>query len=806
MLHTSRRRTARSATSTEPSAYAAVMGRAVKENRAVPNLPVDVTGFVGRRKDREAVRRLLSSSRLVTLTGFGGVGKTRLAIHVAREVSRLYADGVCFVPLDDLSDPTLVSDTVAAALGLQHHPSSFDAQGLSERLREDELLLVLDNCEHLIDTCADLAAVLLGQCPRLHILATSREPLRIQGEAIHPVLPLPVPSLAEDTLAAVEAYDSVQLLVERASQVAPGFAISDQDASAVIDICRLLDGIPLALELAANRLSATSPTELLHELRAHWHPLDVGIRAAPDRHRTMTACLLWSHALCDPDEQEVWAHLSVFAGGMEMDAIQFMVADRSASLSPERIGRIIQSLVDKSILIAHQGDERMRYRMLEVVRRFGSARLEDEGRLEEVRGRHCDWALAMLTRFEEQWMSADQLPAMTRVRREVANIRAALQFCTLEPGQAAAGLDLAARLRRYSMAYGWLAEDRLWLERLIPQVHEPSSVRLDGVHAAGWLAVLQGDREAASHLLDEAWDLAKGLAEPAPSRVAQLAGWHDIFLGNLPSSVEHLQRAARGFRDYGSYTDLAEALVILGMAHAFSGDYDNALDAQDECLRLCADGANPWMRSYALQWGGLVVWEKGEREKAVTWERESLRLKRQIHELLGVALCLEALAWIDSGHAAHRAAIMLGAADSLFNTMGTSSAALPGLLAYHEASEAKVREVLGEIEFEVQFDHGTEMTVDEAIAFALDEELPGNPSRETEFGSTLLTPREREIALLIADGLSNKQIASRLTISTRTAEGHVEHILSKLGFTSRTQVAAWVVSHAGGSGTRYSPT
>lgn len=747
----------------------------------------------------------MSSSRLITLTGFGGIGKTRLALRVAGELSRLYADGVCFVPFGDLSDPHLVPDTVAAALGLQDHASNFDAPRLAERLRERDLLLVFDNCEHLVDACASLAGVLLRLCPRLHILATSREPLRIQGEAVYPVLPLAVPSRVEGALAGVEAYESVQLLVERASQAAPGFVMSDQNTAAIVEICRLLDGIPLALELAAVRLRAMSPAELLHELRTHWHSLDVGIRAAPDRHRTMTACLSWSHALCEPDEQAFWALLSVFAGGVEMDAIQFIASGSTDPLSPDRVAHVVESLVDKSILIAEQGEVRTRYRMLEVIRRFGAARLEDAGFLSEVHARHRDWAAAMLTRCDEQWMSEQQLAGMTRVRCEVANIRAALQFCLLEPGQAAVGLDIAARLRKYSMAYGWFSEDRLWLSRLLPEVREPLSVRLDGAHAACWLAVLQGDREAAGTLLAEVRNLATRLDEPAPSRAAQLAGWHDLFLGDLSSAVEHLQQAVEGFGTSGWSAELAETFVLLGMAHGFAGDHDQAADAHDEALRLCADGVNVWARSYALQWGGLVAWEKGEREKALAWEKESLKLKRQMQERLGVALCLESLAWIESGHDARRATIMLGAAVSLFTAIGTSPAALPGLLAYHEASEARVKDSLGEVGFKKDFDRGAAMTVDVAIAFALDEELQTATTRQGELGPADLTRREREIALLIAEGLSNRDIASRLVISKRTAEGHVEHILTKLGFTSRTQVATWVASQVDETGNRYVP-
>ena len=759
------------------------------------SLPAELTGFVGRRQDRVDVRRLLSSARLVTLTGFGGVGKTRLALRAAEELARLFRDGVWFVPFADLSDPALVAETTAAALGIEDRAARMDDSRLAEHLRHRELLLVFDNCEHLIDACASVAELLLRKCPRVHILATSREPLRVHGEAVRPVLPLPIPSRLEGASAAVETYESVELLVQRASQVAPGFVIDDDNRADIVEICRHLDGIPLALELAAVRLRAMVPAELLHELRRHWRLLDVGIRAAPDRHQTMTACLDWSHSLCDADEQELWARLSVFVGGVEMDAIHDIATRAPDGLPPDRVVHLVQSLVDKSILIAEPGQDRMRYRMLEVIRLFGTASLDESGRLLEFRRRHRDWYSETLSRFDAQWMSPQQAQRMRRVRREDANIRAALRFCWREAGEAVTGLNMAARLRKYSMAYGWFSEDRLWLQRLLAKVPEPGAVRFGGLHAACWLAVLQGDREAAADLLLECRELALELDDSARTRAEQLAGWHELFLGDLAASVRHLQEAVDGFGALGWLDEQADTLVLLGMAHGFAGKLTEADDDYAECLRICADGANPWARSYALQWGGLIAHERGDGERALAWEKESLRLKREIQERLGVALCLEALASIHCETDAGRATTMLGAGAALLKSLGTTLEALPGLHSYHETSEAKLRAVLEDPEFVEAFEQGASMPVEAAIAFALEERSTGSTSRSTDgdgFTSAKLTRREREIARLIADGLSNKDIASSLVISTRTAESHVEHILVKLGFTSRTQIAAWV--------------
>jgi predicted ATPase len=265
------------------------MGRPAVTHDASWSLPAELTAFVGRRHDRAEVRRLLSESRLVTLTGLGGVGKTRLALQVATELQRATPDGVWFVPLAELSDPGLIADATAAVLGIQDRSGQFGVTRLAEYLKPRELLLVLDNCEHLVDDCAVLADTLLRTCPQLRILATSREPMRIAGETVLPVTPLSVPPAAHQ--GALNEYESVRLFVERASQVIPGFSVDEENRAAVLGICEHLEGIPLALELAAVRLRAMSPSELLEGLREHWLLLDIGSRSAPERHRTMSACI-----------------------------------------------------------------------------------------------------------------------------------------------------------------------------------------------------------------------------------------------------------------------------------------------------------------------------------------------------------------------------------------------------------------------------------------------------------------------------------------------------------------------------------
>ena len=349
------------------------MARPALVHGASSSLPAELTAFVGRRHDRAEVRRLLSESRLVTLTGLGGVGKTRLALQVATDVQRATPDGVWFVPLAELSDPGLIADAIASVLGIHDRSGRFGVVRLAEYLRPHELLLVMDNCEHLIDDCAALADTLLRMCPRVRILATSREALRISGETALPVAPMSVPPSAHQ--GALNEFESVRLFVDRASQVVPGFSVDEENRAAVLGICEHLEGIPLALELAAVRLRAMSPSELLEGLREHWLLLDIGNRTAPERHRTMSACIEWSATLCSPAERDLWARLAVFAGGFEMDAVQYVGADLDTSATKDSISRLVQSLVDKSILTIALRDGRARYRMHEVLRQFGSGAL-----------------------------------------------------------------------------------------------------------------------------------------------------------------------------------------------------------------------------------------------------------------------------------------------------------------------------------------------------------------------------------------------------------------------------------------------
>lgn len=738
---------------------------------------------------------MLSESRLVTLIGVGGVGKTRLAVRTASQVGRAYPDGVCFVALGDLSDPALIAEATASALGLHERTGPVGIPLLVEHLSQRDLLLLLDNCEHLVDGCAALASALLEGCPRLHILTTSRETLRVPGEAVWRVGPLSAPGPEVALTTVVNEYEAVHLLAERAARVAPGFTLSEHNLGTIGDICRLLEGIPLALELAAVRLRALSPTELLEQLQNRWESLDVNTRGAPPRHRAMTACLEWSHALCSAEERDLWALLSVFAGGMEMPAIRYIALRMDHRLG-ERAVELVQSLVDKSILVMETRDDRARYRMLEVIRQFGVGQLANSGSLDTAQVWHRDCYAELLRGCDDHWMSDEQTSWIRQLRREDQNLRQALTTCWRQPGEGAVGLEMAARLRKLTVISGNFTEGRTWLRRFLSLVPEPGMVRLRGLRAASWLAAMQGDPVEAAVTIQEAIELADELGPPATWLVDQAAGLHHMFVGDFQVSAEHLKGALAGLRTEQLVREQAETLVHLGMSQAFAGDLTRAAETIDRALELCSRTGETWYRSYGLWFSGLLAWQQGDQSRGTALEMDALRLSQSIDDRLGSALSLEAAACCDSKEAPRRAAVLLGAADALWDAMGTSVEALPGLSALRHASQGAIEASMGD-GFSGAYNEGRALTPALAIAFALGPSTPsrsdkGRPANDDDPRFRVLTRREREIAGLVAEGLTNREIATKLVISPRTAETHVENILTKLGFNSRSQIVAWI--------------
>jgi non-specific serine/threonine protein kinase len=481
---------------------------------------VPLTSFVGRRREVTEAKRVLSASRLVTLTGPGGVGKTRLALKLAADVRRTFGDGVWLVELDQLRDSALVAHTVAESLGLRGQSGRPPMAALEEFLAERRPLLVLDNCEHLVGTVAALADTLLRSCPHLRILATSREPLGIGGEATLPVPSLSVPDPRRPSSAQKSSHcEAMTLFAERAASVVPGFSITEDNRLAVAEICHRLDGLPLAIELAAVRLRALSAQEIAHRLGDRYRLLTRGPRGVPTRQQTLRSCIQWSYDLCTPPEQRLWARLAVFAGGVDLDAAEGVCAGND--LAAEDVLDLVASLVDKSILVPEQGTV-VRYRLLDTIREYGREKLGETGEYTTLR-RHRDWYADFVARADTDWVGPRQVGWLTRLDREHPNIRAALEFSLSEPGEAPTAQRIATELFPYWLARGLLSEGRHWLDQALACDTGLTLERSRALSRDSTLAGLQGDLATGSALVEEGRELAAQLGDAAARTQAMLA-------------------------------------------------------------------------------------------------------------------------------------------------------------------------------------------------------------------------------------------------------------------------------------------
>ncbi|WP_435155545.1 ATP-binding protein [Amycolatopsis sacchari] len=720
------------------------------------NLPAELTSFVGRREELAATRRLLSAARLVTLTGAGGVGKTRLALRAATVLRRAFPDGVWFVRLADVTEPSLLPVAITAELG----PAAREA-GLSEHLRDKRLLLVLDNCEQVVHACAVLAAKLLSAAPELRILVTSRQILRADGEQVLVVPPLPPDG------------DAVALFTERAAAV-PGCRLGDGDREAVRRICRRLDGIPLALELAAARLRVLSPEQLLHRLDDRFRLLTTGKRTDPPRTQTLEAAVAWSFELCTPREQEVWAATSVLPGGFDLEA-----AEAVCAFDAGEVLDLVAALVDKSVLSRRTGTygRSAWYEMLGTFREYGRIRLAGSGQEDAVLDRRLAHYAGLAREFGQSFGPA-QRDWLERLCREQQNLSAVAADVR--------ALPIVTALRDF-WAVAAPGEGRRLLAASLD--HASGPLRARALEAAAFLALWEGAAEAARPLLGE---LRALLAEHGDRRLhagyAQCSGLARLWSGDLASARARLGRALAAYRGLGDEAQVCTTLVLLAVVDLLDG---RSGAAADHALALCEARQADWSRGYALWAVAITEWRRGGGRRAETLLRQAISLRLPDRALL--ALAVSALAWCaEADNLPERAAGLLGAAHALRRESGERL-----LAELDERCAERLRRSLGAKAFTSAFDAAARAGTGEAIALALRERKEPVPAGPRPGG---LTRREREIAGLVADGLSNRDIAARLVIAQRTAETHVEHILAKLGFSSRAQIAAWL---AAGDGSTY---
>ncbi len=685
------------------------------------NLPVPLTSFIGRQRELVGLAEVLPSTRLLTLTGIGGCGKTRLALEAARQALDGFPDGVWFADLSPLAEPALVPHSVASVLDVRQAPARSMVETLSDRLRPRRMLLVLDNCEHVITAAADLAGTLLRAAPGLTILATSREALGVPGERTWQVRPLGLPDPHRPAAAGELAqYEAVQLLVERAAAVDAGFTITAENAGTVAEVCRRLDGIPLAIELAAARLKVLS-IEQIHARLDDRFRLLARVDRTPGRQRTLEAAVDWSYELLVDGERQLLRRLSAFVGGWTLEGAEHVCA--GGGIAGEDVLDLMSRLVDKSLVMVDADVEgRRRYRYLEAVRQYAWERLGESGEADAVRARHFEFFLELARRAEPELTKAEQLRWLDHLHLEHDNLRAALEWQLASDHPGPDGLELAARLHWLWLKRAHIAEGQRWLERALARSHAASPARrAQALLALGSLVFMQGDFERAQSLLEESVALARSTGEHS---IAALA------LGvRLLAAAEHgdAAGAARLAADAGAAARRSgipwlECFSLSYEAYEalHAGDVDRAGELHEKVLALLRGQGEIWSMGIALFDLALlrVVQQRPAEARALCGE--AIALGRRLGDQRTIAWCLGVLAGADAveGRAA-RAARLRGAMESVLDRIGA-----PVQPTYNtwigDRCFGAVQEALGTRGYEQALAEGGAMSLSQALELTAD--------------------------------------------------------------------------------------
>jgi len=680
------------------------------------NLRAPLTSFIGRERELAAIERLLAAERLVTLTGVGGVGKTRLALEAAMRAALDFPDGVYFVDFSGLAEPSLVAGHVAAALDVHERADAPVSEQLAGRLRDAGLLLVLDNCEHLREVCGELVQSLLGGCPRLVVLSTGREPLGVPGEIDYSVQPLEVPpsGASSDKL---QSADAVRLFLSRARAVRPQLADDASVVSSVADICRDLDGLPLAIELAAARAKALSLDDIAVRLADRFRFLVSWRRLTPARHRTLREAMDWSYDLLSDDEKHLLARLSVFAGGFTLDAAASTCLDGDSGRAVDPIAR----LVDASLVVAEERGGATRYRLLETVRQYAAERLEETGGVDEVRDRHAEWFLTLAEEAEPQLSGDEQTRWFATLDAEADNLRSALAYLSAR-GRSETQLRLTIALSRFWYVRGHLAEARQWLEQAIADGddHDPA-LRRRAFTAAAAVALLQGEYGASTAFAEQALVAARGtddrrLVANGLSNLGAIV----LAAGDHERAAAVLEEAVALARDVGDTRIAALAINNLGDLALTVGDYARAEPLFEESLALLRARGDTSNISRSLFNLGAVALQSDRLEDAAPRFHESLTLAEEAGDKEDLAWCLEGVAALAAANGSGEgAAVLLGAAGALLESMG--AAFKPFERRLHDETEAGARGLCGSPRFEAEAKNGAALELAEALAYARTE-------------------------------------------------------------------------------------
>ena len=786
---------------------------AASRMRVAPhNLPAELTSFIGREREIAQVRAFLARTRLLTLTGAGGAGKSRLAVRVAAEACADFPDGAWIVELAPLADPLPVPQVVAAVLNVPEQPGRPLNSTLVDALRLKSLLLVLDNCEHVLEACAGLTNELLRSCPDLRILATSRLPLGVAGETLWRVPSLSLPDAGRPPSAdEIGRSEAVRLFVERARAGVPEFAVTSGNAPSLARLCHHLDGMPLAIELAAARTKVLSVEQIAARVDDRFRLLTGGTSTALPRHQTLLATMDWSYNLLADRERMLLRRLSVFAGGWTLEAAEAICG--GGGVEAGDVLDALGVLVDNSLATAETQHGAARYRALETVRQYGRDRLVESGEAGRVRRRHREWHLRLAEGGDAGIRGPDEGLWFGRLEAEHDNLRAAIDSARADEGDVETELRLVRGLEWFWHVAGYHTEGRARLEealdRALDRAGAASPLLPKVIVGALRLAYRQGDRARAAALCDQGLALSRRLGDRTGEGCCLL--WRGILAmveGDIERAGPPLADSLAIFREIGDRWWTVESLSFLGHFEVMRGDVEAASALQLESLAVGRDTGNPNNISTALRNLAHLALRRGDDRQAAAYFAESLTIYQGATARGILTECVDGLARVASAQRRHeRAARLFGAAER-------SLAALGGPLPmWADVSErgrylARTRAVLGDDAFGAAFDDGRAMTLEQAVDYALtgaSETAPdagGAGAARAGAKPSPLTSREREVAALVARGLTNREIAAALVVTERTAETHVQNILNKLGFTSRTQVAAWAVEQGLGRSAR----
>ena len=738
--------------------------RIVAEKRNGARIPL--TTFIGRRDELTRLRSLIADRRLVTITGPGGSGKTRLAEQIVAGLARSLNGDVAFAYLAGTQRPVEVADALAGSIGLRGRAGE-PAEMLVEYLRARRQLLVIDNCEHVRDAVAGLVADILRSCPGVTIVATSRRPLSIAGEQLFPI-------------AGLHEGAAVSLFTDRARQASPDFTLTDEARPIVADLCARLDGMPLAIELAAARARHIGLATLARRVTGHLADLGSGPATAPERQRSLRGAITWSHDLLGDAQRTLWRRVCIFSGGFTLAAAE-MVAS-IAPLDRKGIEPLLADLVDNSMVVFDV--ERDRYRVVEAMREYGLERLREADEEPAVAAQHRAWMVERTEAADRSWFGPDQAAVLDEMAVEGQNLRSALESCR-STGADEEGLRLSTASLWYWVTRASLGEAARWFEAFTGKTAGPS-LAARASWRAGYIAVLQGRHADARELLERADRLAQEARDPVERAYARIITCLRVMYEQ--SEEDALALAREGLADPDADAmSRCWALIGVGLASFLRQDWEDCRRASLDGIAMCEEVGETWNKELHLRSLAYAEWQLGDPRAAESALFEALRIDRRLDDVWHLAWTTETLAWVSAElHRDERAARLLGMAGGFWAQSGSGLAG--PWRGFHAAATERLRGRLGERRLAREIAAGARLGRAAGLSFALEERAESGGGSGDGVG---LSPREAEISRLIGDGLGNRDIGERLFLSPRTVEKHVEHVMNKLGLDSRAAIAAW---------------